>query len=34
VECVLRLREDYPGGAPIDEYAKFFFDKFGIKPRP
>ena len=34
VECVLRLREDCPGGAPIDEYAKFFFDKFGIKPRP
>ena len=34
VECVLRLSEDCPAGAPIDEYAKFFFDKFGIKPRP
>ncbi len=30
VECVLKLREQYPDGAPIEEYAKFFFDKFGM----
>ncbi|NQT84655.1 alpha/beta hydrolase fold domain-containing protein, partial [bacterium] len=30
VECVLKLREQYPGGAPVEEYAKFFFDKFGM----
>lgn len=33
VECVLKLREDCPGGAPIDEYAKFFFDKLGVKAK-
>ena len=31
VECVLKLREDHPGGAPIDDYAKFFFDKLSVK---
>ena len=30
IECVLRLREDCPGGPPIDEYVKFFFDKLDV----
>ena len=30
VECVIKLREDCPGGAPVDAYAKFFFDKLGV----
>jgi acetyl esterase len=33
VECVVRLREDCPGGAPVDEYVKFFFDKLGVKTK-
>jgi len=33
VECVLKLREQYPDGAPIEEYAKFFLDKFGMTSR-
>ncbi len=33
VECVLKLREDYPNGAPVEEYAKFFFDKFGMSSK-
>jgi len=31
VECVIKLREDTPGGTPVDAYAKFFFDKLGVK---
>jgi hypothetical protein len=34
VECVVKLREDYPppGGrnGPVDDYVKFFFDKLGV----
>jgi len=33
VECVLRLREDYPnapGRAPVDEYVEFLLDKLGV----
>lgn len=33
VECVLKLREQYPDGAPVEEYAKFFFDKFGMNSK-
>ena len=33
VECVLKLREDYPAAtrAPVDDYAKFFFKHLGVK---
>lgn len=31
VQCVLLLREQYPKGAPMEEYAKFFFEKLGVK---
>ena len=35
VECVLKLREDYPRGGPIGDCVKFFFEKLGVKaPRP
>ena len=34
VECVLKFRKDYPDRNPIDEYVKFFFEKFGMKPKP
>ncbi len=36
VECVLKLREDYPGGArgePVNDYVRFFFDKLGVKSK-
>jgi len=35
VECILRLREDYPntpGRAPVDEYVRFFLEKLGVRP--
>jgi len=32
VECVLLLREQYPHGTPIERYAGFFLEKFGMKP--
>jgi len=31
VECVLKFREDHPDGAPVDDYAKFFFEKLGVE---
>jgi acetyl esterase/lipase len=31
VQCVVLLREQYPQGQPIEEYAKFFFEKLGVK---
>ena len=31
VECVLKLRKDFPDRNPVDEYAKFFFEKLGVK---
>lgn len=31
VQCVLLLREQYPKGPPIEEYAKFFFEKLGVR---
>ncbi len=34
VECVLKFRKDYPGGNPVDDYVRFFFEKFGMKPKP
>lgn len=34
VECVLKLRKDYPDRNPIDEYVKFFFEKLGVSPKP
>jgi len=30
VECVLKLRKDFPDRNPVDEYAKFFFAKLGV----
>jgi hypothetical protein len=32
VECVLKLRKDYPAGNPTDDYVKFFLEKLGVKP--
>lgn len=32
VECVLKLRKDYPNGRPTDDYVKFFLDKLGATP--
>ena len=32
VECVLKFRKDFPGGAPVDAYAKFFLDKLKAPP--
>lgn len=31
VECVVLLREQYPKGAPLEEYARFFFEKLRVK---
>jgi acetyl esterase len=32
VECVLKLREDYPPGAgPVPDYVAFFLEKLGVK---
>ena len=31
VECVLKLRKDYPDRNPVDDYAKFFFAKLGVE---
>ena len=31
VECVLKLRKDYPPGTPIDDYVKFFLQKLGVE---
>jgi hypothetical protein len=32
VECVLKFREDYPQGAPVDDYVAFFLRHLGVKP--
>ena len=34
VECVLKLRKDYPKGSPVGDYVKFFFAKLGVKAKP
>jgi acetyl esterase/lipase len=31
VECILKLREEHPHGAPIDDYVAFFLDKLGVR---
>jgi len=31
VQCVLLLREQHPQGSPIEEYARFFFEKLGVR---
>ena len=33
VECMLKLREDYPDCGVTDDYARFFFDKFKMKSK-
>ena len=32
VECIVKLRKDYKGTRPENDYAKFFFRHFGLKP--
>ena len=32
VGCTLLLKEQYPGGAPVDEFVKFFLERFRAAP--
>lgn len=34
VECVVLLREDHPGGTPVDKYVAFFCKHLGVKNKP
>jgi len=31
VECIVKFREEYPQGAPIDDYVAFFLAKLGVR---
>jgi Tol biopolymer transport system component len=33
VECILKFKKDYPDGPPVDEYVKFFREKFGMNEK-